>query len=80
MVERLRNELQEERRAREHLTQELKLVLGNSFQSQKSFSTFTPTPNGNASQDTDQKYKELKKKLLMANLKILELQNRKTEK
>jgi hypothetical protein len=74
--------LQEERRARERLTQELKLVLGNSFQPQKNLSTFTPpTPDGGATpQDTDQKYKELKKKLLMANLKILELQNRKTEK
>ena len=84
-VERLRSELQEERRAREYLTQELKAVLGGSFQAPKSAPTFGSMSLGGSSasiqtQEADPKYKDLKKKLLMANLKILELQNRKTEK
>ena len=77
VIEKLQNELADERRFREAILVELRsrgILLG----SISSPSTILPTSTKSPVFDSDSKYKELKKKLLMANLKILDLQNRKT--
>lgn len=76
-IENLQNELADERRFREAILIQLRSrdILSGSISSP---SAIAPTATKSPVFDSDSKYKELKKKLLMANLKILDLQNRKT--
>ncbi|PJF17807.1 ATP-dependent (S)-NAD(P)H-hydrate dehydratase [Paramicrosporidium saccamoebae] len=79
VVDKLRSELTEERRSKELLISEVRNMSNSWAGSQKALSPMTNALSPGAS-ESDLKYKELKKKLLMANLKILELQNRKNDK
>lgn len=75
-IEHMRHELSEERRIKELLLQEIRNLQGSSV----TRSINRPSVSGlsQVATESDPKYKELKKKLLMANLKILELQNKKS--
>lgn len=80
MIERLQMDLAEERRLRESLLAELRsrgLALSSISPSQV---TQSQAPTAIPSDPEGAKYKELKKKLLMANLRILELQSAKSGK
>lgn len=79
MIEKLQMELAEERRLRESLLVEVRsrgLTVSGASSAQTIQSTSAVLPG----ETETAKYKELKKKLLMANLKILELQNAKSSK
>lgn len=92
LVEKLRLEIFEERRARELMLQEIRSNQTSPLAAAAPKSIPPPLPNptitaantftspNNPPLESDVKYKELKKKLLLANLRILELQNRKSEK
>lgn len=79
MIEKLQMELAEERRLRESLFVELR-SRGLPVSAVPSAPMIQPSSTITSGETENAKYKELKKKLLMANLKILELQNAKSSK